>query len=148
MECTNAISSPAFRPSTPRNLIRRVLAMCHVKLTQSTALERKRFDRPSLSSALRNLWLLLVLRGLFLFYLRDNSVWWGQCLELRSRSFIPFDQCTFYEVQTVIIHWSIRRYQHRIRAWGQELPRMLIKLGCVSKKKATENINTVYLIGD
>ena len=32
----------------------------HVKLSQSTALEQKRFDIRSLSPALRNLWLLLV----------------------------------------------------------------------------------------
>ena len=49
-----------FGPSITRNLITRVLTICHVKLTQSTALEQKRFDLRSLSPALRNLWLLLV----------------------------------------------------------------------------------------
>ena len=39
------------------NLNTRVLTICHVKLMQSTALEQKRFDLPSLSPALRNLWL-------------------------------------------------------------------------------------------
>ena len=33
-----------FGPSITRNLITRVLTICHVKLTQSTALEQKRFD--------------------------------------------------------------------------------------------------------
>ena len=36
-------------------LITRVLTICHVKLTQSTALKQKRFDLRSLSPALRNL---------------------------------------------------------------------------------------------
>ena len=49
-----------FGPSITRNLITRVFTICHVKLTQRTALEQKRFDLPSLSPALRNLWLLLV----------------------------------------------------------------------------------------
>ena len=42
------------------HLITRVLTICHGKLTQSTALEQKCFDL-SLSPALRNLQLLLVL---------------------------------------------------------------------------------------
>ena len=49
MECTEC------------NLIMRVLTICHVKLTQRTALELKPFDLRSLSPALRNLWLLLLL---------------------------------------------------------------------------------------
>ena len=36
------------------------MTICHVKRTQSTALEQKRFDLRSLSPALFNLWLLLV----------------------------------------------------------------------------------------
>ena len=47
----------ASRPSTPCNLIMRVLTICHVKLMQSTAMEQKRFDLWSLSSPLPNLWL-------------------------------------------------------------------------------------------
>ena len=47
-----------FGPSITRNLLTRVLTICHVKLTQSTALEQKRFDLRLLSPALRNLWLL------------------------------------------------------------------------------------------
>ena len=39
----NAIWSRAFRPFTPRNLITRVLTICHVKLTQSTAMEAINF---------------------------------------------------------------------------------------------------------
>ena len=50
--------------STTRNLITRVLTICHVKLMQSTALEQKRFDLLSLSPTLHNLWLLLVLKKL------------------------------------------------------------------------------------
>ena len=50
----------AYRVSIPRNLITRVLTICHVKFTQSTVLKRKRFDLLYLSPALRNLWLLLV----------------------------------------------------------------------------------------
>ena len=41
---------------TERNLITRVLTNCHIKLTQSTAKEQKRFDLRSLSPALCNLW--------------------------------------------------------------------------------------------
>ena len=37
------------------------LTICHVELTQSTALEQKHFDLRSLSPALCNLWLLLVI---------------------------------------------------------------------------------------
>ena len=44
------------------NLNTRVLTICHVKLMQITALEQKRFDLRSLSPALRNLWLLLVVK--------------------------------------------------------------------------------------
>ena len=44
-----------FGPSITRNLITRVLTICHVK-----ALEQKRFNLRSLSLALRNFWLLLV----------------------------------------------------------------------------------------
>ena len=47
----------AFYRSKP---ITRVLTACYVKLTQSTALEQKRFDLRSLSPALRNLCLLRV----------------------------------------------------------------------------------------
>ena len=42
-------------------LIARVLIIYHAKLAQSTALQKKRFDLRSLSPALHNLWLLLVL---------------------------------------------------------------------------------------
>ena len=51
---------------TERNLITRALTICHQKLTQSIAMEQKCFDLRSLSPALSNLWLLLVL---FLFSL-------------------------------------------------------------------------------
>ena len=46
---------------TERNLITRVLTNCHMKRTQSTAIEQKRFDLRSLSPALCNLCLLLVI---------------------------------------------------------------------------------------
>ena len=46
--------------SITRNLITRVLTICHVKLAQSTTMAQKRFDRRSLSPALRKL--------LFLFF--------------------------------------------------------------------------------
>ena len=42
------------------NFITRVLIIYHVKVTQSTAFEQKRFDLRSFSPILRNLWLLLV----------------------------------------------------------------------------------------
>ena len=42
------------------NFITRVLIIYHVKVTQSTAFEQKRFDLRSLSPILCNLWLLLV----------------------------------------------------------------------------------------
>ena len=60
---SHAIWSHAFRPSITCDLITHVLTICHVKLTQSTVFEQKCFDLPSLSPALRNLWLLLVYRG-------------------------------------------------------------------------------------
>ena len=55
----NALWSRAFGPSITRNLITRVLTICHVKRTRNPAPEQKRFDLPSLSPA-HNLWLLLV----------------------------------------------------------------------------------------
>ena len=57
----NAILSCMFQPSTPHNLIVHVLTVCHLKLTQGTALERNCFDLRSLSPTLPNLWLLLVI---------------------------------------------------------------------------------------
>ena len=48
MECTERI----LITRVTRNLITRVLTICHVKLTQSTAMEQKRFDLRSLSPAL------------------------------------------------------------------------------------------------
>ena len=42
------------RPSITRNLITRVLTICHVKLTQSAVMEQKRFDLRSLSPALHS----------------------------------------------------------------------------------------------
>ena len=54
MECS-------FGPSITGNLITHVLAVCQVKLMQSTGLEQKRFDLQSLSPTIRNLWLLLVI---------------------------------------------------------------------------------------
>ena len=70
MECAerNLITRVrASGPSITRNRLTRVLTICHVKLTQSTSLEQKRFDLRSLSPALRNLWLLLVLIVIFFF---------------------------------------------------------------------------------
>ena len=61
----NAIWSHAFEPSITRNLITRVLTICHVKLTQRTTIVQKRFDLWSLSPALRNLWLLLVIKKIY-----------------------------------------------------------------------------------
>ena len=52
-------------PSTSCNLITRVLTVYHVKLTQNTALQQKCFDLQSLSPALPNLWLLLVINMIF-----------------------------------------------------------------------------------
>ena len=43
------------------NLITRVSSICHVKPTQRTALEQKRFDLRSLSPALRNLGYLTII---------------------------------------------------------------------------------------
>ena len=57
MDAQNAIRSRAFGLSITRNLITRVLTICHVKLPQSTTMAQKRFDPPSLSPALRNFWL-------------------------------------------------------------------------------------------
>ena len=62
----NTLWSCAFGPSITRNLITRVLTICHVKRTQSTALEQ---NLRSLSPALHNLWLLLVITLKFLCYL-------------------------------------------------------------------------------
>ena len=62
---SHAIWSHAFRPSITCDLITHVLTIYHVKLMQSTGFEQKCFDLPSLSPALRNLWLLLVYRQSF-----------------------------------------------------------------------------------
>ena len=56
----NALWSRAFGLSITRKLITRLLTICHVKLSQSTALEQKRFELRLLSPAFHNLWLLLV----------------------------------------------------------------------------------------
>ena len=45
MEQTERNLTLAFGHSVPRNLITRVLTICHVKLTQSTAMEQKRKKR-------------------------------------------------------------------------------------------------------
>ena len=72
----NVSCSRAFGPSITRNLITRVLIICHVKLTQSTTLELKRFDLGWLLSALRrNLWLLLVLFKLCFVPINLHSCW-------------------------------------------------------------------------
>ena len=62
----NAVSSRVFRPSTPHNLIMRVLAICLEKPVQSTrCIGAKVFDLiRSLSPSLHNLWLLLVEKGM------------------------------------------------------------------------------------
>ena len=67
MECTERTLITRDWTSITRYLITRVLTICHVKRTQSTALEQKRFDLRLLSPALRNLWLfiVLVLIGIF-----------------------------------------------------------------------------------
>ena len=64
MECTERNG-----PSITCYLITRVFTICHVKHTQSTALEQKRFDLRSLSPALRSLWLLLLITLKFFCYL-------------------------------------------------------------------------------
>ena len=61
-----ALRSRAFGPSITRYLITRVLTICFVKFTQSTALGQKCFDL-SLSRALRNLRLLLI----YVIYISD-----------------------------------------------------------------------------
>jgi len=58
------------------NLITCVLIICHVKLTQSTALEQKRFDLRSFSPTLPNFWLLLVT----IFFYSSREPWWRQIL--------------------------------------------------------------------
>ena len=50
-----------FGPFITGNLITRFLTIYHVNRTESIALEQERFDPRSLSPALRNLWLLLML---------------------------------------------------------------------------------------
>ena len=55
----SAIWSRAFGPSITCNLMTCVLTICHVKLTQNTAMEQKRFELRLLLPTLRNLWLLL-----------------------------------------------------------------------------------------
>ena len=54
--------SRAFGPSTPciPSYPSRVLTICHLKLTQNTALEQKRLELRSLLPALPYLWFLLV----------------------------------------------------------------------------------------
>ena len=56
----SAIWWRAFGPSITRNMITRVLTICHVKLYAKHRVEQKRVLLRSLSPALHNLWLLLV----------------------------------------------------------------------------------------
>ena len=56
----NALWSRAFGLSITRKLIARIVTICYLKLSQSTALEQKRFEVRLLSPAFHNLWLLLV----------------------------------------------------------------------------------------
>ena len=90
-------------PSTSCNLITRVLTVCHVKLTQNTALQQKCFDLQSLSPALPNLWLLLVINMIFRLSkvrrVRDQlleAVWDKHRGFLQLISFTPEDFLTWY----------------------------------------------------
>ena len=79
----NAVWSCWFWPSTPGNMITRVLTICHEKPTQSThsvCVRAKAFDIRSLSPSLRNLSLLLVhvqLTVLILFWCSCTKGIWG-----------------------------------------------------------------------
>ena len=99
-DAQKAIWPRAFGPSFSRNPITRVFTICHVIFTQSPAIERKRFDFWSLSPAVRNFWLLLVVilipldsdlcdgyhyptfeqlgPGGHFLYFHAQSVWWGK----------------------------------------------------------------------
>ena len=82
MECT-------FGPSITCHLIRHVLAICHVKLMQSTGLEQKCFDLWSLSPTLRNFCLLLVININLCFHrkarLQEEQFWSQDSLALEKQ---------------------------------------------------------------
>ena len=59
--------------STACNLIMHVLTICHVKLTQSTALEQERFELWLLSPTLHNLWLLVLKKLKVVTHSEHNS---------------------------------------------------------------------------
>ena len=88
----NAMRSRAFRPSTPRTLITRVLTICQVQLTQSTTLKQKRVDLRSLSPALPNLWLLLVLQSNLSSPIIWTPLYYGQFVwsQKCQKSYIPY----------------------------------------------------------
>ena len=106
-----------FGPSTSRNLITRVLPIYDVNLTQSTALEQKRFDlrqEPifrlrSMPPALRNLLLLLVCtQHSFGIPLRMNGTHRAQTDHSSTRDLITH-VLTFFHVkltQNKAQHWS------------------------------------------
>ena len=110
-ECNaqNAIWSRAFGPSITRNLITRFLTICHVKRSQRTALEQKRFDLRSLSPALRNLWLLLVITLKFLCYLYSFDHRFKEILNFlklyNSYSATAYALLDFTNIYETILNW-------------------------------------------
>ena len=95
---------------TERNLITRVLTNCHMKRTQSTAIEQKRFDLRSLSPALCNLCLLLVILCFSLPTCHEKS--WGPLVS-------HFTLCLFSFQQDHPDAWSLIGNLHLAKQeWG------------------------------
>ena len=123
-----AIWSRPYGPSTPCRLIRRVLTICHVKLTQGTALEltcdqaiffskrtgkkdtwsqvmleQKRLDFRS--PALHNLWLLLVIVIIIIndLILVKHHFYLTKILLINVHSF----SCRFLHMETSLSFWNL-----------------------------------------
>ena len=92
------------------------LTIYHVKFTESTALEQKRLDLWSLSSALPNLWLLLVISNLTSVSVCGDS--WCPLKWSPKRSIFkkPFSK------------WIILKRCFWVARWTPEKSRMLVKI--------------------
>ena len=101
---------------TERNLITRVLTNCHIKLTQSTAKERKRFDLKSLSPALCNLW---VVTSNTLFFTSNLS--WKKLRPLGQPLYtLPVFRSTGSS-RRVVADWKSSFGQAGVGAWAEEI---------------------------
>ena len=119
----NPLLSPTFGRSITCNLITRVLTICHVKLTQSTVLELKRFDLRSLSPALLNHWLLLVFDSYPVETPRKEPVHPKKQLKLPLKptnkkiiNTIPILQMKFKNMNKQLKPGDVRRFTNRLQS--------------------------------